>query len=51
MKNQVSCALSDLVLHWGLSEPGLQTIRRGHTALPLTAIQNEYSMATRDPEK
>ena len=39
------------ILHWGLSEPGLQTIRRAHAALPLTAIQSEYSMATRDPEK
>lgn len=39
------------ILHWGLSEPGLQTVRRAHAALPLTAIQNEYSMATRDPEK
>lgn len=39
------------VLHWGLSEPGLQTIRRAHAELPLTAIQNEYSMIWRDPEK
>lgn len=39
------------VLHWGLSEPGVQTIRRAHAALPLTAIQNEYSMATRYSEK
>lgn len=39
------------VLHWGLSEPGIQTIRRAHAVLPLTAIQNEYSMATRDPER
>lgn len=39
------------VLHWGLSEPGLQTVRRAHAALPLTAIQNEYSMATRYSEK
>jgi aryl-alcohol dehydrogenase-like predicted oxidoreductase len=39
------------VLHWGLSEPGIQTIRRAHAALPLTAIQNEYSMATRYSEK
>ncbi|MGE0000605.1 MAG: aldo/keto reductase [Fimbriimonadaceae bacterium] len=38
------------VLHWGLSEPGLQTVRRAHATLPLSAIQNEYSMATRDPE-
>lgn len=52
----VAAAVNDLmeqgkVLHWGLSEPGLQTARRAHAALPLTAIQNEYSMATRDPEK
>jgi aryl-alcohol dehydrogenase-like predicted oxidoreductase len=39
------------VLNWGLSEPGIQTIRRAHATLPLAAIQNEYSMATRDPEK
>jgi len=39
------------VLHWGLCEPGLKTVRRAHAALPLTAIQNEYSMATRDPEQ
>ena len=39
------------VLHWGLSEPGIQTARRAHAALPLTAIQNEYSMASRDPEE
>ena len=52
----VAGAVKDLmdqgkVLHWGLSEPGIQTVRRAHAALPLTAIQNEYSMATRDPEK
>ncbi|SHJ91417.1 Predicted oxidoreductase [Malonomonas rubra DSM 5091] len=52
----VAGAIKDLmdegkVLHWGLSEPGMQTIRRAHAELPLTAIQNEYSMATRDPEK
>jgi aryl-alcohol dehydrogenase-like predicted oxidoreductase len=52
----VAGAIKDLmdqgkVLHWGLSEPGIQTIRRAHAVLPLTAIQNEYSMATRDPEK
>lgn len=53
---EVAGAIKDLmdqgkVLHWGLSEPGIQTIRRAHAELPLTAIQNEYSMATRDPEK
>lgn len=52
----VAGAVKDLmnqgkVLHWGLSEPGVQTIRRAHATLPLTAIQNEYSMASRDPEK
>lgn len=39
------------VLHWGLSELGLQTIRRVHAELPLKSIQNEYSMIWRDPEK
>ncbi|MFM9701078.1 aldo/keto reductase [Streptomyces europaeiscabiei] len=39
------------VLHWGLSEPGLQTIRRAHAVLPLTAIQNEYSTLWRGPEE
>lgn len=38
------------VLHWGLSEPGLKTLRRAHAALPVTAIQNEYSMLWRGPE-
>lgn len=38
------------VLHWGLSEPGLKTVRRAHAELPLTAIQNEYSMIWREPE-
>ncbi len=39
------------VLHWGLSEMGLQTLRRAHAALPVTAVQNEYSMLWRGPEK
>lgn len=39
------------VLHWGLSEPGLNTIRRAHAEHKLAAIQNEYSLWTRDPEK
>lgn len=38
------------VLHWGLSEPGIGTIRRAHAARPLTAIQNEYSLLWRGPE-
>jgi aryl-alcohol dehydrogenase-like predicted oxidoreductase len=38
------------VLHWGLSEMGLQTLRRAHAAVPLTAVQSEYSMLWRGPE-
>lgn len=38
------------VLHYGLSEPGLQTIRRAHAVHPVTAIQNEYSLLWRGPE-
>ncbi|HCY16558.1 MAG: aldo/keto reductase [Curvibacter sp. GWA2_64_110] len=38
------------VLHFGLSEPGVQTIRRAHAVLPLAVIQNEYSMLWRGPE-
>ena len=39
------------VLHWGLSEMGLKTLRRAHAALPVTAVQNEYSMLWRGPEE
>jgi aryl-alcohol dehydrogenase-like predicted oxidoreductase len=38
------------IRHWGLSEPGLKTVRRAHAVQPLTAIQNEYSPWTRNPE-
>jgi aryl-alcohol dehydrogenase-like predicted oxidoreductase len=38
------------VKHWGLSEAGVGTIRRAHAVLPLTAVQNEYSMWWRRPE-
>ena len=38
------------VLNYGLSEPGLQTIRRAHAVHPVAAIQNEYSMLWRGPE-
>jgi aryl-alcohol dehydrogenase-like predicted oxidoreductase len=37
--------------HWGLSEAGIQTIRKAHHVLPLTAVQSEYSMWWRRPEK
>jgi aryl-alcohol dehydrogenase-like predicted oxidoreductase len=39
------------VKHWGLSEAGVQTIRRAHSVLPLTAVQSEYSMWWRRPEE
>ena len=38
------------VLHYGLSEPGFQTVRRAHAIHPVTAIQNEYSLLWRGPE-
>jgi aryl-alcohol dehydrogenase-like predicted oxidoreductase len=39
------------VRHWGLSEAGVETIRRAHAVLPLSAIQSEYSMMWRQPEE
>jgi len=39
------------VLHYGLSEPGLQTVRRAHAIHPVTAIQNEYSLLWRGAEE
>jgi aryl-alcohol dehydrogenase-like predicted oxidoreductase len=52
----VAGAVKDLiqegkVRHFGLSEAGVQTIRRAHAVQPLTALQNEYSLWTRTPEK
>jgi aryl-alcohol dehydrogenase-like predicted oxidoreductase len=38
------------VKHFGLSEAGAGTIRRAHAVQPVTAIQSEYSLWTRDPE-
>lgn len=38
------------VAHFGLSEAGASTIRRAHAAYPVTALQSEYSLWTRDPE-
>ena len=51
----VAGAVQDLmregkVLHWGLSEMGLNTLRRAHAALPVCAVQSEYSMLWRGPE-
>lgn len=52
----VAGAIKDLmvqgkVLHWGLSEMGLKTLRRAHAELPVTAVQSEYSMLWRGPEQ
>jgi len=51
----VAGAVKDLiregkVRHFGLSEPGVQTIRRAHAVQPVTAVQNEYSLWWRRPE-
>jgi aryl-alcohol dehydrogenase-like predicted oxidoreductase len=42
---------SGKVKHFGLSEAGVQTIRRAHAVQPVTAIQNEYSLWWRKPEE
>jgi aryl-alcohol dehydrogenase-like predicted oxidoreductase len=51
----VAGAVKDLiqkgkVKHFGLSEAGVQTIRRAHAVQPVTALQSEYSLWWRDPE-
>lgn len=51
----VAGAVKDLIAegkvkHFGMSEAGVQTIRRAHAVQPVTALQSEYSMFTRDPE-
>src|SRR5512136_1415105 len=52
----VAGAIKDLikegkVLHFGLSEASAKTIRRAHAVHPVTAIQTEYSLMERDPER
>ena len=52
---EVAGAVKDLiregkVKHFGLSEAGVQTIRRAHAVLPVTALQSEYSLWWRKPE-
>ncbi|WP_298905132.1 aldo/keto reductase [uncultured Nostoc sp.] len=42
---------SGKVKYFGLSEAGVQTIRRAHAVQPVTALQSEYSLWTRTPEK
>jgi aryl-alcohol dehydrogenase-like predicted oxidoreductase len=39
------------VKHFGLSEAGVQTTRRAHAVQPVTAVQGEYSLWRREPEK
>ena len=39
------------ILHWGMCEMGPNTLRRAHAEHPLTAVQNEYSLLWRGPEK
>ncbi|MED4072860.1 aldo/keto reductase [Priestia endophytica] len=53
---EVAGAVKDLiqegkVKHWGLSEAGVKTIRRAHAVHPLVAVQSEYSLWWRRPEK
>jgi aryl-alcohol dehydrogenase-like predicted oxidoreductase len=52
----VAGAVRDLIAqgkvkHFGLSEPGVQTVRRAHAVQPVTAVQSEYSLWYRGPEK
>lgn len=52
----VAGAVNDLIAqgkvrHFGLSEAGAQTIRRAHAVQPVTALQSEYSLWWREPEK
>jgi len=53
---EVAGAVKDLiqqgkVKHFGLSEAGVQTIRRAHSVQPVTALQSEYSLWWREPEE
>ena len=52
---EVAGTIKDLIAagkvkHFGLSEPSAETIRRAHVVLPITAVQNEYSLWWRRPE-
>ncbi|GKW02533.1 aldo/keto reductase [Pectobacterium carotovorum] len=52
---EVAGTLNDLIQegkirHYGLSEAGAETIRRAHAIHPVTAVQNQYSLWTREPE-
>jgi aryl-alcohol dehydrogenase-like predicted oxidoreductase len=52
---EVAGVISELVAagkvrHWGISEAGVDVIRRAHAVQPVTALQNEYSLWWREPE-
>ncbi|HWF01177.1 MAG TPA: aldo/keto reductase [Caulobacteraceae bacterium] len=52
---EVAGAVGELIAqgkarHFGMSEPGVQTLRRAHAVQPVAAVQNEYSLWTRGPE-
>ncbi len=52
---EVAGAVKDLIAegkarHFGMSEAGAKSIRRAHAVQPVTALQSEYSLSTRDPE-
>lgn len=53
---EVAGTIKDLIgegkiKHWGLSEAGVQTIRRAHAVQPVTAVESEYSLWWRRPEE
>jgi len=53
---EVAGVIQDLIKEgkvrsWGLSEAGVETIRRAHAVTPLTAVESEYSMMWRSPEE
>jgi aryl-alcohol dehydrogenase-like predicted oxidoreductase len=52
----VAGTMKDLILegkikHWGVSEAGVETVRRAHAVQPVTAVQSEYSLWWRRPEE
>ncbi len=53
---EVAGTMRDLVkegkiLHWGMSEPNIETIRRAHKEYPVTAVENQYALTFRLHEK
>ncbi len=53
---EVAGTIKDLISegkirHWGLSEAGVETIRKAHSVQPVAALQSEYSLFYREPEK